>query len=127
VNAAAWWSGYIAEPAAFWAGIIFIVTYTLLAPWWRTAIGSLIVSLDAVITLVILPHMLRLYFGIDETSVFYIWFVLTVFSLSPVIILWRTVILVLVHRGRMRLPWRHGSAPPAQDRAHPVDAPADGA
>lgn len=107
MTAPEWFSYYLAEPAAFFAALLFIVAYTFLAPWWRNPIGITMVALDGVIAGVILPHMLRLLFGVDEDSTFFIWFVIVVFTCSVPVILWRTGILVQAHRGRFRLPWMH--------------------
>ena len=100
----AWVSYYIALPAAFWAALIFISTYTVLAPWWRTSIGRTIVAMDAGIMLTLLPAVLHLYLGVSEGSPSYAWFTLCAFLLVPSSILWRTWVMVRVHRLRPLSP-----------------------
>lgn len=94
---------YVAE-SAFFAGLLFIAAYSLLAKWWSTPVGITIVLLDLMIDLVLLPDMLLYLFGVNVTgSEFWTFLVLGAIAAVPLIILWRLAILLKVqlgHRGR---------------------------
>jgi len=85
--------------AAFFAGLLFIAVYSVLAPWWRYSIGRSIVALDTAITLVLLPGVLHILFGVNNLAGhFWTWFALVTFGSVPLIILWRLVIFVCIQR-----------------------------
>lgn len=109
MTTAVWIINYISEPAVFAVAVLFIVLYSCVAPWWRNAIGITIVTMDAIVAGIVVPHMLKLIFGVNQESLFFIWFVVVLFSLIVPVIAWRIWILVRVHHGKFLLPWQHRS------------------
>ena len=110
MNAAEWLSYHVAIPATFAAAVLFIVTYTFLAPWWRNQIGITLVALDAIIAVVTLPGTLSLLFHVTAGA-WYTWFALGAFTLTPAVIGWRTWILVVVNHRKFVWPWQHRGRP----------------
>ena len=86
--------------AAFFAGLLFVATYTALARWWKSPLGITIVLLDLMISLALLPGMLALVFGVGVAGSEF-WTLLTLAALAgvPVIIMWRLGILVKAQLG----------------------------
>lgn len=112
---AQWFSFYVEIPAAWYAAALFIAVYTALAPWWRNPLGRTMVALDGAIVLTLGPHMLRLWFGLNEASAAYAWFELGAFLIVPLAILWRVWVLVRIHRGRSLFPWLRNPAAAVPD------------
>lgn len=75
--------------AAFCASVLFVVGYSLIAPWWRYAVGRTVVSLDAAIALTLLPAVLRRWFHVPVTGVFFEWYDSTSLLVVAGITLWR--------------------------------------
>jgi hypothetical protein len=115
VTWAQWFSFYVEIPAAWYAAALFIAVYTALAPWWRNPLGRTMVALDGAIVLTLGPHMLRLWFGLNEASAAYAWFELGAFLIVPLAILWRVWVLVRIHRGRSLFPWLRNPAAAVPD------------
>lgn len=107
MSAIEWLSFYAAIPAAWGSAVLFVAVYSLLAPWWHNPLGRTIVALDGGIILTLLPHMLRLVLGVNEAGTFYAWFEFLAFMLVPASILWRTWILLRIHRSEPLLPRRN--------------------
>jgi hypothetical protein len=82
---------------SFCAAMLFIVGYTLLAPWWESAIGWARISLDFGIAMALSPSIIHLLFGIRvEGSNFFYWYtVVTVFFVGC-ISLWNLVLLARI-------------------------------
>lgn len=59
---------------AFLCSVVFVVGYTARAPWWRYRVGRAMVSLDAAISVTLLPGILRLVFDVDVNGTFYNWY-----------------------------------------------------
>lgn len=74
---------------SFIASAVFILGYSMLAPWWRYAVGRTVVSLDFGIMLALLPGMLRVWFGVRVTSAFFAWYYCFSLLLLAGITLWR--------------------------------------
>jgi hypothetical protein len=92
-------SGFLADAAtwvvqcAFWSSVAFVAWYSLLAPWWRSAIGRAIVALDSAIALALLPSVLGLMLGRQAVaSTAYQWLTVCALGCIPVITCWRMVI-----------------------------------
>ncbi len=107
MNGLLWFTVNIADPAAWIVSLLFIVVYTLLQPWWRHTLGITLVWLDAIINLVLPPAMLSLVFGINAETFCFALFGVIIFSMVPLAILLRTLILCRVSHWRFRLPWNH--------------------
>jgi hypothetical protein len=87
----------------FCASLAFIVLYSLVAPWWRSALGRNLVAFDATLALTLLPSVIHHAFGATSAeSTFFAWFTITAFALVPCVITWRAVIMV-----RMQLDPSH--------------------
>lgn len=78
---------------AFLAAVVFIANYTLRASWWRYAIGQTVVALDMAIVITLLPRVVRLVFGFDASSLFYIWYSAACLLLVTAVTLWRTTVI----------------------------------
>lgn len=82
--------------AAFVSSLIFIIGYTVMAPWWRYAVGRAMVTLDLAISLTILPGILHLAFGLSTaTSEFFAWYRVISLGAVAATTLWR---LYTVHK-----------------------------
>lgn len=80
------------------SGLAFIVTYSVLAPWWRSAIGWNLVLMAAALTVAFGMLAGRAWFGPLGMPVW----VAVVLVITGTLI-WRTVLLVVEHRrGRRR-------------------------
>lgn len=70
--------GLDASQFAFWAAVLFMLVYTLMGSWWKSAIGWARISLDFGIALALSPIMLHVLTGIRiESSVFFAWYQIT--------------------------------------------------
>lgn len=49
----------VAVTAAFCAPIVLVVTYSIVAPWWRSQIGRSLVTVKTAISLALLPPFLH--------------------------------------------------------------------
>jgi hypothetical protein len=84
---------------AFWSSVAFVGWYSLLAPWWRSAIGRAIIALDSAIALALLPSVLGLLFGEQlVASVTYQWLTVCALGAIPLITCWRMVIVWKLQR-----------------------------
>jgi hypothetical protein len=88
--------------AAFFASLLFIAAYSVVAPWWRTQIGRALVVMDAGIAMTLLPLALRFVFGLTTlNSTFFAWFQIGALALVAGSTVWRSVIVVqLQWKGR---------------------------
>lgn len=74
---------------AFFTSILFVVGYSLMAPWWEHKVGWSAVMLDITLGLVLLPTSLHLLFGMATTGLFFTWYrCLSLFAVS-LVTLWR--------------------------------------
>jgi hypothetical protein len=82
------------------AGIIaFIVIYSVVAPWWSNVIGRTIVAKDILLGLALTPSILSLFFHFNRlSSVIAGWVDLGLFAGIAVVMIWRCVIWLRIHR-----------------------------
>jgi hypothetical protein len=91
--------------AAFAASVLFIVTYTALAPWWRSQIGRSLIVLDTGLALVLAPSVLHRLLGVTlTTSLGFAWYYLASLALVAGSTLWRTWIVARVQWKARRKP-----------------------
>lgn len=80
---------------------LFIVVYSLLAPWWRDPIGRTIVILDGLIGAAFIPSILSLFFNFNRlTSYIAAWFDVTDFTAITFMLLHRSWLWTRLHRQR---------------------------
>jgi hypothetical protein len=86
-----------------WTALTFILAYTFLAPWWRTAFGRMIVLLDASLMVALTPTVFYYDFGINFTgSVTATWIILIALLPVPFVITARLVYLWRLQDGAYR-------------------------
>ena len=78
---------------AFISALVFMAGYTVLAKWWRTAIGRARISLDFGIAMALSPTFLHMVFGVhvDDSPVF-AWYVIASIAFVGLVTLWNLVI-----------------------------------
>lgn len=80
------------EPAvlfAFCSSVLYILTYWLMAPWWKNPWGRGMVSFSFATALVELPIVLHYLFGFNASQNFFSWYYVASFVLSGCIELYR--------------------------------------
>jgi hypothetical protein len=112
--------------ASFYGALAFVVAYSLMAPWWRSPMGRMIVALDASVALALLPGVLQLDFGVRLPAWLLTRITAAALTLIPVTILSRMWLLGRLHSWRLRLPWRHPRRSPFGDASAERMAGADG-
>lgn len=71
----------------------FVVQYTLLAPWWRDQLGRTLVIKDILLTLVLVPSVLALFFRFGRASGHIAaWFDIAVFGAITPVMIWRMLV-----------------------------------
>lgn len=76
---------------AFAASILFLATYTALAPWWRSPIGRSLIALDTGLALVLAPSVLHRVLGLTlVASIGFAYYYLASLALVAGSTLWRT-------------------------------------
>ena len=77
----------------------FLVTYTALAKWWTHVIGRTIVIKDILLGAALTPSTLSLFFKFNRlTSHVSAWIDITLFGLIAVVMAWRCITWVKIHR-----------------------------
>lgn len=77
----------------------FLVTYSALAQWWRHVIGRTIAIKDILLGMALLPTTLSLFFEFSRlTSRIAAWIDISLFGLIAVVMTWRCIIWVKIHR-----------------------------
>jgi hypothetical protein len=77
----------------------FVLTYTVLAAWWRDIIGRTIVTKDILLGLALIPTLLGLFFHFnDTTSRLSAWIDVVLFAGIAATMAWRCVIWTKIHR-----------------------------
>jgi hypothetical protein len=96
---------------SFYGALAFIAAYSLMAAWWRSPMGRMIVALDFSVALALLSSVLRLDFGVTIPAWVLVRITVLALTLIPVTILSRLWLLGRLHGWRVRLPWRHPAEP----------------
>jgi hypothetical protein len=85
--------------AAEAGAIAFAVTYTILAPWWRTGLGRTLVRLDLYLAAVLVPSILSLFFHFSRlTSHVAAWTDVAIFGLVAAELFRRIPMFIRLHR-----------------------------
>lgn len=79
--------------AAFTSAVVFVATYSVLAPWWRSPIGRAMVTLDTAIAVTLAPSILHRFFGVAIASIGFMWLLFACLCVVAGATLWRTWIL----------------------------------
>lgn len=112
-------------PASFWSAICFILYYTVLAPWWRTSLGRMVVSLDFAVMLTLLGPELRIQFGVDFSSSTVIRLTVAGLLIVAITILTRIVILGKLHNWWPKFSWPKRETRPGQREVNFIEAGTD--
>jgi len=80
------------------AGLVYLVGYTVMVPWWRNPVGRSMVSLVAAIELLLLPPVLRSLAGVDLRDPWFRWYYWASLHLVAFVMLWRLVVAYRVQR-----------------------------
>lgn len=92
LNAATW-----AVEFSFCAALLFMIFYTLLANWWKSAIGWARISLDFGIALALSPTVLHLLTGLQvEHSLPFYWYQIGAICFVGCISLWNAYLVCRV-------------------------------
>lgn len=78
--------------------VLFLVVYTLVAPWWRRSTGRGVVAFDAAVFLALLPSALHYLLGVNLVNAFFAWYYGCSLLSAGLITAWRTVVVVRVQR-----------------------------
>ena len=85
---------------SFFAAILFMVLYTLLANWWKSAIGWARISLDFGIALALSPTMLHVLFNLRiEDSYPFLWYQIGAVAFVGCISLWNAYLVTRIQVG----------------------------
>jgi hypothetical protein len=94
----------IEVPAIFWAGIAFVLLYTILAPWWKNSFGRALVAMDLAVSAALFPAVLSTEFGVQMFSAEFIaWLEVAAFSVVFVVIMSRMYLLAKVNKDRLKV------------------------
>lgn len=83
----------IAVFTAFFSSIVFVLGYSLIAPWWRQEVGRAMVSLDCGLMLALAPAVLRMLFHVTNWLTFFAWYYGGSLLLVAGITLWRLLVI----------------------------------
>jgi hypothetical protein len=102
-----WMTDDILIRAAFYGALLFIIIYTFMAPWWRNAAGRMFVVLDFGIICALLGAIIHAEFG--DSMPKWLTFRIISFGLALVsgAIISRIIVLGIVHKWNLHLPWNH--------------------
>lgn len=89
---------------AFLGAAIYILGYSIRAPWWQYRVGRAMVSLDAAVILTLLPSILHLCFHVNTADTFYGWWRVVSLSLVFGVTMWRLYTIDYVQRHALREP-----------------------
>lgn len=85
---------------SFCAALLFMIVYTLLANWWKSAIGWARISLDFGIALALSPTVLHLITGLQvEHSLPFYWYQIGAICFVGCISLWNAYLVTRVQIG----------------------------
>lgn len=78
---------------------LFVVLYSVFAPWWADPMGRSIVAFDVALLLALLPSALHYAFGLNVAHPWFAWYDLVSLWTIAAVTAWRIVAIVRVHRG----------------------------
>jgi hypothetical protein len=84
--------------AAGISALIFLIGSTWAFPWYDSAAGRAMVSIDAGLFVALFPVLLHHIFGLDTHTEFFLWYYASSLWLVAVITIWRLVTLWLIQR-----------------------------
>jgi hypothetical protein len=89
---------------AFFSAVLFIAGYTVLARWWKSAIGWARISLDFGIAMALSPSFLNMIFGVHvDGSPAFAWYAIAAIAFVGLVSLWNLGIVVRLQlRGHRR-------------------------
>jgi hypothetical protein len=117
----------IETTATFLASLAFVIIYSITARWWRSALGRNLVAFDSALALTLLPSMVHHFFGVNTVNnAGFAWFTLIAFGFVPIVIVWRTAILIRLQLKGNDIHGEDGSGPRSDD-VSPVPGPLPGA
>jgi hypothetical protein len=86
--------------AAFFGAVFFVVSYSLTSRWWRHAIGTTLVMLDAGLILTLAPSVLHRLFGLGiAADLGFSWYFFCSITLVASGVWWRSFVM-------LRINWR---------------------
>lgn len=92
---------------AFYAAILFIVGYTILARWWKTELGWARVSLDFGIALALSPTLIHVAFNVRiENSIAFAWYQIAAVAFVGCVSLWNLALVIRTQLKHRKLPVR---------------------
>jgi hypothetical protein len=97
----------VVGPATCWLTVAFICVYTILAPWWRSPMGRLVVSLDVALAAVLAHDVAAAEFGVTFSAVTLQRVQTTALIAAAVTVLSRMWLLGRLHGFKVRWPWGH--------------------
>lgn len=80
---------------AFWASITFLVSISIIWPWWKSSWGANIVLLELGISLALLPGVFSYDFGVHISTIAGGWVDVAALWLIAVIIVWRGGMIII--------------------------------
>ena len=88
---------------SFITAIMFILGYSVLAPWWKSEIGWARISLDFGIAVALSPTFIHVTFGVhvDESPVF-AWYTIAAIAFVGLVSLWNLALVARVQSKRQR-------------------------
>ena len=109
----------IVTQVVFWVSVGFVLGVSTFWPWWKNDLGWTIIIKTACITGILVPFILHLYFGINESTLFWRWTTLVLFSMIAIVMAWRFTVLWVIQRyspppmksgraayGKARMRWK---------------------
>lgn len=98
-------AGNIAIWLAAIAELVFVIRYTMIAPWWRNPVGSTIVALGICLLVILVPTCIELALPTVEffRSVTWQWVTVTDLLIVPAVAIWRLLYWERVYRLRKQI------------------------
>lgn len=93
---------------SFWSAVLFMVGYTILAPWWKSQIGWARISLDFALALALSPTILHYAFGVKvANSTGFAFYTIGAIFLVGCVSLWNFALVVRAQlKGHIKGHWR---------------------
>lgn len=85
--------------SGFCSLVMWVVVYTLLAPWWRNPIGRTLVAKTVLIAALLVPTTIGLYFP-HINHVAWTWVDIVLIGLITPVMLWRTIVWLKLYKLR---------------------------